>query len=90
MRSVREFVERAFAAAGLDWQEYVCIDQRYYRPAEVDALQADFSKARRALGWEPTVTFEELVRMMVDADLKAVKSALEGGRDAVRANPEGA
>jgi GDPmannose 4,6-dehydratase len=67
----------------------VCIDQRYYRPAEVDALQADFSKARRALGWEPTVTFGELVRMMVDADLKAVKAALEGGRDAVRANREG-
>ncbi len=90
MRSVREFVERAFAAADLDWHEYVCIDQRYYRPAEVDALQAEFSKARRVLGWEPTVTFGELIRLMVDADLKAVKHALEGGRDAVRANREGA
>ena len=90
MRSVREFVERAFAVAGLDWHDYVSIDQRYYRPAEVDALQADFSKARHALGWEPTVTFGELVRLMVDADLTAVKGALEGGRGAVRANQESA
>jgi len=90
MRSVREFVERAFAAAGLDWHEYVCIDRRYYRPAEVDALQADFSKARRALNWQPSVTFAELVQLMVEADLKAVKAALEGGRDAVRTVREGA
>jgi GDPmannose 4,6-dehydratase len=82
--TVREFVERAFAVAGLDWREHVSIDPRYYRPAEVDALQADFSLARQVLGWQPTVTFEELVRLMVEADLKAVVSALEGGRGAIR------
>jgi GDPmannose 4,6-dehydratase len=90
MRSVSEFVERAFAVAGLDWHEHVCIDGRYYRPAEVDALQADFSKARHALSWQPSVTFAELVQLMVEADLKAVKGALEGGRDAVHTSREGA
>jgi len=84
MHSVREFVEQAFAAADLDWQQYVSIDPRYYRPAEVDALEADFSKARRVLGWNPTVTFHHLVRLMVDADLKAVNRTLEGGRAALR------
>jgi GDPmannose 4,6-dehydratase len=84
MKSVRQFVERAFAAAQLDWHDYVKVDPRYFRPAEVDALQADFSKARKTLGWEPSVTFEELVRIMVDADLQAVKHTLEGGRAAVR------
>jgi GDPmannose 4,6-dehydratase len=82
--SVREFVERAFAAADLDWREYVEIDPRYYRPAEVDALQADYSKARSRLGWEPTVTFRELVRLMVEADLENVRRAFEGGRNALR------
>jgi GDPmannose 4,6-dehydratase len=84
MHSVRDFVERAFAVAGLDWNQYVHIDPRYYRPAEVDALQADFSKARRLLGWEPAVTFAELVRLMVEADLKSVQQTLEGGRAALR------
>ncbi len=84
MRSVREFVERAFAVGGLEWRDHVCIDPRYYRPAEVDALQADFSKARRVLGWEPTVTFTELVRLMVEADLSAIQRMLDGGRAAVR------
>jgi len=84
MHSVREFVELAFAAADLDWQQYVRIDPRYYRPAEVDALEADFSKARRVLGWNPTVTFHHLVRLMVDADLRAVRRTLEGGRAALR------
>jgi GDPmannose 4,6-dehydratase len=82
--SVREFVERAFAAADLDWREYVEIDPRYYRPAEVDALQADYSKAHSRLGWEPTVTFRELVRLMVEADLENVRRAFEGGRNALR------
>jgi GDPmannose 4,6-dehydratase len=82
--SVREFVERAFAAADMDWREYVKIDPRYYRPAEVDALQADYSKARSRLGWQPTVTFEELVRLMVQADLENVERALQGGRNALR------
>jgi GDPmannose 4,6-dehydratase len=86
MHSVREFVERAFTVADLDWRKHVFIDPRYYRPAEVDALQADFSKAKRVLNWEPTVTFDELVRLMVEADLQAVQRTLEGGRGAVRKN----
>ncbi|HLK62882.1 MAG TPA: GDP-mannose 4,6-dehydratase [Bryobacteraceae bacterium] len=67
--SVREFVEKAFAHVGLDWRDYVAIDPRYERPAEVDYLLADCTKARRQLGWEPKVNFEQLVRLMVDADL---------------------
>jgi GDPmannose 4,6-dehydratase len=66
--SVQEFLEAAFTHAGLDWREYVKIDPRYFRPAEVDLLIGDYSKAKDKLGWEPTVRFEELVRMMVDAD----------------------
>jgi len=66
--SVQEFLDEAFAYAGLDWREYVKVDARYFRPAEVDILIGDYSKARDALGWEPTVRFPELVRMMVDAD----------------------
>jgi GDPmannose 4,6-dehydratase len=66
--SVQEFLEEAFAYAGLDWREYVQIDPRYFRPAEVDLLIGDYSKARAELGWEPRVRFGELVRMMVDAD----------------------
>jgi GDP-D-mannose dehydratase len=73
----------AFAVADLDWREHVSIDPRYYRPAEVDALQADFSKAWRVLGWEPTVKFAELVRLMVAADLEAVQRTLVGGRAAL-------
>ena len=70
--TVREFVEEAFAYAGLDWQEYVEIDPRYFRPNEVDHLRADASKAKRLLGWEPRVTFKELVTIMVDADVAAL------------------
>jgi len=66
--SVQEFLEAAFTYAGLDWHDYVKIDPRYFRPAEVDLLIGDFSKAKAKLGWEPTVRFDELVRMMVDAD----------------------
>jgi GDPmannose 4,6-dehydratase len=66
--SVREFLAEAFGYAGLDWNEYVVIDPRYFRPAEVDQLIGDYSRAREKLGWEPTVRFEELVRMMVDHD----------------------
>src|SRR4051794_39443024 len=66
--SVQEFLEAAFTYAGLEWREYVKIDQRYFRPAEVDLLIGDYSKAKEKLGWEPTVRFDELVRMMVDAD----------------------
>ncbi len=74
--TVREFCEIAFAAAGLDWEQYVGIDERYYRPAEVDLLIGDPSLAREELDWSPTVTFEELIHMMVEADLKAVGDSL--------------
>jgi GDPmannose 4,6-dehydratase len=86
--TVREFVELAFAHAGLDWKEYVEVDARYFRPAEVDFLCANPSHARRVLGWEPTVTFQELVRIMVDADCAEVDRQLAGGISAVR--PEAA
>ena len=67
--SIREMCEAAFGYAGLDWQEYVVQDPRFMRPAEVDLLVGDASKARRVLGWEPQVGFHELVQMMVDADI---------------------
>jgi GDPmannose 4,6-dehydratase len=66
--SVQEFLDAAFGYAGLDWKEYVKIDEGYFRPAEVDILIGDYSKAKAAFGWEPTVRFHELVPMMVDAD----------------------
>ncbi len=69
--SVQEFAEKAFEYAGLDWKEHVRIDKRYFRPAEVDALLGDSTKARTKLGWKPKVPFDELVRMMVDSDCKA-------------------
>jgi GDPmannose 4,6-dehydratase len=68
--SVRDLVEAAFGRVGLDWKKYVKTDPKYVRPAEVDLLQADPSKARRELGWSPRVSFPELVAMMVDADLE--------------------
>src|SRR5216110_64999 len=68
--TARELCEVAFAHVGLHWQDHVRVDARFVRPAEVDALLADASRARRELGWEPRVTFEQLVTMMVDADLK--------------------
>lgn len=71
--SVREFLEAAFGLLDLDWQEYVEIDPRYFRPAEVDYLLGDPRKANERLGWEPRVTFEELVRMMVEHDLELAK-----------------
>ena len=60
----------AFAHAGLEWQQYVKIDPQFVRPAEVDVLRADASRARKELGWTPKVTFEQLLQMMVDADLE--------------------
>jgi GDPmannose 4,6-dehydratase len=69
--TVQEFLEEVFAYVNLDWQEYVEIDPRYFRPTEVDVLLADASKARKKLGWEPKVTFKELVKIMVDADMEA-------------------
>jgi len=77
--AVREFVEAAFAYVGLEWQKYVAIDPRYFRPTEVDVLQADATKARLTLRWEPKVTFEELIAIMVDADLEAL-GLQPGGR----------
>ncbi|NLB55346.1 MAG: GDP-mannose 4,6-dehydratase [Lentisphaerae bacterium] len=68
--SVREFVETAFDYVGLDWEKHVVIDPAFFRPAEVDRLEGDYSKAKRILGWQPEVSFKELVEMMVDSDLK--------------------
>ena len=81
--SVREFVEVAFQHAGLDWEKYVVIDKRYLRPAEVEFLQADWAKVRETLHWKPTVKFRELVKIMVEADLKEVETKLSGGAAAV-------
>jgi GDPmannose 4,6-dehydratase len=67
--SVKEFLEEAFGYLELDWQKYVKVDPKYFRPAEVDLLLGDPGKAKRVLGWEPRVGFRQLVRMMVDADL---------------------
>jgi GDPmannose 4,6-dehydratase len=76
--SVREFCEEAFGYAGLDWRAYVEIDPRYYRPAEVDLLIGDASKARQKLGWEPKIRFNDLVRLMVDADSQALQDQMSG------------
>ncbi|MEA2286324.1 MAG: GDPmannose 4,6-dehydratase, partial [Solirubrobacteraceae bacterium] len=78
MHSVREFLDEAAAHLGMDWESVVEFDERYLRPAEVDALQGDPSKAREKLGWTPTVSFKELVRMMVDADVKSLEDELAG------------
>lgn len=72
--SVKEFVELAFGQVGLHWQDYVRQDEQYKRPAEVDLLIADASKAKAKLGWEPKVSFSELVTMMVEADLERLRS----------------
>lgn len=72
--SVREFLEEAFSYAGLDWRKHVEIDKRYYRPAEVDLLIGDASKAKKKLGWEPKTKFKDLVHLMVDADMRALQS----------------
>ena len=71
--SVRELVQAAFSHVNLDWQEFVVVDERFYRPAEVDLLISDPGKASRVLGWEPEVTFESLVEMMVDADMELLR-----------------
>lgn len=76
--SVREFLEVAFACADLDWEKYVKIDPRYYRPAEVDLLIGDASKARKVLGWQPKTTFKQLVEIMVKADDDFLAEQLSG------------
>lgn len=73
--TVREFCERAFSRLGLDWQKYVKLDERFYRPAEVDLLVGDSSKARRLLNWQPRFTFERIVDEMVDADMHLLQDS---------------
>jgi GDPmannose 4,6-dehydratase len=81
--SVREFVEEAFNYAGLDWEQYVRTDPRYLRPTDVELLVADAAKARTELGWNPKVTFKQLVRIMVDADMKALGLEPPGESEAI-------
>jgi GDPmannose 4,6-dehydratase len=76
--SVREFLEAAFGHVGLDWQKHVEIDPRYYRPAEVDLLIGDCTKAKRQLGWEPKTKFTDLVKIMVDADVELLRRHRQG------------
>jgi GDPmannose 4,6-dehydratase len=76
--SIREFLDLAFGHVGLDWTKYVEIDPRYYRPAEVDLLIGDYSKAKKKLGWEPKVKFKDLVKDMVEADIKLLQDHLDG------------
>jgi GDPmannose 4,6-dehydratase len=81
--SVRDFLDEAFGLLDLEWKEYVEKDPRYYRPTEVDLLLGDATKARKALGWEPKVNFKQLVRLMVDHDLKLAQQeqAARSNRD---------
>jgi GDPmannose 4,6-dehydratase len=74
--SIREFCEESFGLLDLEWQEYVKFDERYERPSEVDLLIGDPAKAKKQLGWEPTVRFKELVKIMIDADLVKAKQEL--------------
>ena len=75
-RTVRELIEVAFKAVNLDWNKYVKIDQAFMRPAEVDLLVGDSSKARKQLGWTPKVSFEKMVQMMVESDLERLSSGM--------------
>lgn len=81
--SVKEFVEEAFSYVGLSWEKHVEIDQKYFRPTETEDLQADTSKIRKAIGWEPKINFKELVRIMVDADMRKAGLKPIGEGDAV-------
>jgi GDPmannose 4,6-dehydratase len=76
--SVREFCQLAFDRVGLDWEKYVVVDERFFRPAEVDLLVGDSSKALKVLGWKPPTTFEALVNLMVDADVALLEGKLKG------------
>jgi len=75
--SIREICETAFAHVGLDYQDYVVSDPRFYRPAEVDLLVGDASRARETIGWEPQMTFLQLMQAMVDADLQKLESGVK-------------
>jgi GDPmannose 4,6-dehydratase len=76
--SVREFCELAFGRVDLDWERYVKVDEKFFRPAEVDLLVGSPAKATRQLDWEPSTSFPELVNMMVDADVALLSGALDG------------
>ena len=82
--TVREFCEVAFSHVGLDYNDYVVVDPKYFRPTEVEILLGDASKAKRDLGWEPTTKYAELVKLMVDADLELLRSGKSGVVDAER------
>jgi GDPmannose 4,6-dehydratase len=75
--SVREMCDLAFSEVGLDYRDYVKVDERYYRPAEVDLLVGDAAKARQILGWSPTYTFEEMIKEMVQEDLTSLQRTSE-------------
>ena len=85
--SVREFVDQAFSAAGLDWQDYVKMDERFMRPADVPELRGDASKAEDKLGWTPEVSFKELVAMMVNEDIKKYKKLNEESSQRTQSKP---
>lgn len=76
--TIREFLDVAFGHVGIDWSKHVAIDGRYFRPAEVELLIGDYSKAKRKLGWEPKTKFADLVKLMVDADVQLLKDHREG------------
>ena len=75
--SVKEFAEIAFSHVGLNYQDYLKIDEIFYRPAEVHLLKGDYSKGKKILGWEPTISFKELIGMMVDADIQALSCQID-------------
>ena len=87
--SVRELCERAFGQVGLDYQDFVEIDPRYYRPTEVDYLLGDPSKATKALGWKPRTSFAELVRIMMESDMELARRELRAGGPAAGVNGSG-
>ncbi|MBI3590061.1 MAG: GDP-mannose 4,6-dehydratase [Candidatus Melainabacteria bacterium] len=76
--SVKEFVEIAFKSVGLKWTDYVKVDEKFYRPAEIFELRGDYSKAKKKLSWEPKVSFEELVKSMIDSDLSLLREQISG------------
>jgi len=78
--SVKEFAEKAFSVAGLDWKKYVSADKRFRRPVDVNFLRGDYSKAKQKLGWEPKVKFDQLAEIMVKEDMARWRSFQEGKR----------
>jgi GDPmannose 4,6-dehydratase len=87
--TVQEFMELAFARVGLAWKDYVIVDPRYYRPAEVDSLLADVSKARQQLGWQHRTAFKDLVGIMVDAEMRAITAPSTSSRTRYDDHPAG-